>query len=222
MFATLKTLFAGQAARNETAIRNHYALDLIEQKIRETEVGLNTAKASLAALIQRHRAEAMQTKALSLRIDELMQRAKEALGKGLETLAGETAAAIATMENELARRSETVDRLDRKITSLRLRVEKGQRQLIDLRQGSISAKAIRAEQSATKAVAGALPGAPAKEAQDLIDGILDTEETAALADIFEEIEDDLGHRTLEDRLGASGCGAPTKVSADDVLAKLNS
>lgn len=222
MFATLRTIFAGQAARDTEQVRSYYALDLIDQKIRETDHGLSAAKTSLAALIQRHRAERTQAHSLTKRIDGLMDRARSALDKGLDDLAAESAEAIADMENELTRRTDTVDRLDRKISSLRLKVEKAQRRMIDLRQGAISAKAIRAEQTASKAVASALPGGPAKEAQDLIDAILGSENTDDLADIFEEIDEGLTHRTLEERLGANGCGTATKTSAADVLAKLKS
>lgn len=151
-----------------------------------------------------------------------MDRARSALDKGLDDLAADSAEAIADMENELTRRTDTVDRLDRKISSLRLKVEKAQRRMIDLRQGAISAKAIRAEQNASKAVASALLDGPAKEAQDLIDAILGSENTDDLADIFEEIDEGLTHRTLEERLGANGCGTATKTSAANVLAKLKS
>ena len=222
MFQTFKTLFQGASVQSEKRVRDFYALDLIDQKIHETEQGLNAAKASLAALIQRHRAEEKQVKALENRIVDLMGRAKAALDKKLTDLATETAGAVADMENELVRRKETVVRLDQKITSLRLRVEKAQRRLIDLRQGAISAKAIRAEQNATRRVASALPNAPAKEAQDLIDSIIGSDDEEPLADIYEELDDDLNNRNLEDRLGASGCGDPTKTTAADVLAKLKS
>ena len=222
MFQTFKTLFAGVSVQEEKRVRDIFALDLIDQKIAETEAGLNAAKGSLAALIQRHRAEEKQTKALENRIADLMERAKAALDKKLTELATETAGAVADMENELVRRKETVARLDQKITSLRLRVEKAQRRLVDLRQGAISAKAIRAEQNATRRLASALPNTPAKEAQDLIDSILGSENEEPLADIYEELDDDLNNRTLEDRLGASGCGDATKTTAADVLAKLKS
>ena len=222
MFQTFQTLFNGASVQSEKKVRDYYALDLIDQKIHETEAGLNAAKASLAALIQRHRAEEKQTKALENCIADLMERAKAALNKKLTDLATETAGAVADMENELVRRTETVARLDSKITSLRLRVEKAQRRLVDLRQGAISAKAIRTEQNATRRVASALPNAPAKEAQDLIDSIIGSENEEPLADIYEELDDDLNKRNLEDRLGASGCGDPTKTTAADVLAKLKS
>lgn len=222
MFQTLKTLFNGISVQEEKRVRDLYALDLIDQKIAETESGLNGAKASLAALIQRHRAEEKQTKALENRIGDLMKRAKEALDKKLTDLATETAGAVAEMENELVRRKDTVTRLDSKITSLRLRVEKAQRRLVDLRQGAISAKAIRAEQNATRRVAGSLPNAPAKEAQELIDGIIGSDEKENLADIYKELDNDLNKRNLEERLGASGCGDATKTTAADVLAKLKS
>ena len=71
-------------------------------------------------------------------------------------------------------------------------------------------------------MASALPNAPAKEAQDLIDSIIGSENEEPLADIYEELDDDLNKRNLEDRLGASGCGDPTKTTAADVLAKLKS
>lgn len=222
MFQTFKTLFAGVSVQEEKRVRDIFALDLIDQKIAETEAGLNAAKGSLAALIQRHRAEEKQTKALENRIADLMERAKAALDKKLTELATETAGAVADMENELVRRKETVARLDQKITSLRLRVEKAQRRLVDLRQGAISAKAIRAKQNATRRLASAHPNTPAKEAQDLIDSILGSENEEPLADIYEELDDDLNNRTLEDRLGASGCGDATKTTAADVLAKLKS
>lgn len=222
MFQTFKTLFNGMAVREEKRVRDIFALDLIDQKIDETEKGLTAAKSSLAALIQRQRAEQKQAKALENRIADLLARAKEALEKELPELATETATAVADMENELDVRCVTVSRLDSKITTLRLRVEKGQRQLIDLRQGAISAKAIRAEQNATRKVASALPASPAKEAQDLIAGIIQSEDAENIADIFEELEDDLTHRSLEERLGASGCGDKTKITAEDVLARLKS
>lgn len=153
----------------------------------------------MAALIQRYRAEEKQAKALENRIADLMGRAKEVLDKKLTDLATETTGAVADMEDELAWRKETVARLDQKITFLRLRVEKAQRRLIDLRQGAISAKVIRAEQNATHRVASALPNAPAKEAQDLIDSIIGSETEEPLTDIYEKLDDDLNKRNLSEQ-----------------------
>ncbi|MEM1102141.1 MAG: PspA/IM30 family protein, partial [Pseudomonadota bacterium] len=100
MLATLKTIFIGESRRAEEAVRDHYALDLIAQKIREAEDGVAAAKATLAALIQRQRSETRQVEGLAKRIDTMTERAKAALEDGNDALAEEAAGAIATMENE--------------------------------------------------------------------------------------------------------------------------
>ena len=69
MFKTLSTLIAGVSARSEDRVRDAFAIELIDQKIREAENSLKAAKATLASLIQRQRAE-------ERRRDGLRQRMK--------------------------------------------------------------------------------------------------------------------------------------------------
>ena len=68
MFKTLATLINGQNARAEDRVRDAFAIELIDQKIRETENSLRAAKATLASLIQRQRSEEKQHAALKMRI----------------------------------------------------------------------------------------------------------------------------------------------------------
>ena len=58
MLNVLKTLLQGANARAEERLTDHFAIDLIEQKIREAEAGLAAAKQTLASLIVRQRNEA--------------------------------------------------------------------------------------------------------------------------------------------------------------------
>jgi phage shock protein A len=60
MFKTLSTLIAGVNARSEDRVRDAFAIELIDQKIREAEQSLKAAKATLASLIQRQRSEERQ------------------------------------------------------------------------------------------------------------------------------------------------------------------
>ena len=53
MFRTLATLINGANARAEDRVRDAFAIELIDQKIREAETSLKAAKATLATLIQR-------------------------------------------------------------------------------------------------------------------------------------------------------------------------
>ena len=118
MFKTLATLINGANARSEDRVRDAFAIELIEQKIREAQTSLKAAKATLASLIQRQRAEDSQRSALQSRIADLTKRAKSALDSDREDLATQAAEAIAQMENELIVRNDTLRRLDQKVLRL--------------------------------------------------------------------------------------------------------
>jgi len=117
MFKTLATLINGANARSEDRVRDAFAIELIDQKIREAEGSLRAAKSTLASLIQRQRAEDTQRKALQSRINDLTKRAQAALDNDRSDMAQQAAEAIAQMENELTVRTETLARLDQKASS---------------------------------------------------------------------------------------------------------
>lgn len=150
MFGTIKTLFTGANARAEEKVRDTYSIELIEQKIREAQTGLKAAKATLASLIQRSRAEDRQIEVLQTRARDMTARTKEALKGGRDDMANEAAQAIAEMENELTLRRETAGRLETRIIRLRQSVEATNRRIIDLKQGAIAARAVRQEQDIQK------------------------------------------------------------------------
>ena len=125
MFKTLSTLIAGANARSEDRVRDAFAIELIDQKIRETEQSLKAPKATLASLIQRQRSKERQRDTLKTRIKDMMGRAQDAMDKGRADLAGEAASAVAQMENELTIRLETCDRQSQKVVRLRNSIESG-------------------------------------------------------------------------------------------------
>ena len=57
MFELLSTLLKGSNAKAVEVVTDHFAIDLLNQKIREAEGGVNGAKQALATLILRQRAE---------------------------------------------------------------------------------------------------------------------------------------------------------------------
>ena len=79
MFKTLATLINSQHARANDLVRDTFAIELIDQKIRESESSQRAAKATLASLIQRQRSEGKQHQNLKIRVDDLSKRAKQAL-----------------------------------------------------------------------------------------------------------------------------------------------
>mgnify|MGYP000636876456 CR=1 FL=1 len=118
MFGTFRTLITGASVRAEERVRDAYAIELIEQKIREVEASVKAAKTTLASLIQRKRSEERHVETLKTRIKSMTARAAEALEAGNDDLAGEAAEAIATMENELQLRGDTLARLGKHKTGV--------------------------------------------------------------------------------------------------------
>ena len=223
MFKTLATLIHGQNARAEDRVRDAFAIELIDQKIRESENSLRAAKATLASLIQRQRSEEKQHAALKSRINDLTRRAKEALENDREDMAAEAARAIANMENELTIREQTMDRLDQKVLRLRSSIESGHRRIIDLKQGAIQARAVRREQTIQMRMvkSGASSGS-VEEAEELIARVLGKDDPFERSEILAEINRDLDGDSIADRMADAGFGSATRATADDVLARLKS
>ncbi len=221
MFNTLSTLIKGSQARANDRMRDHFAIDLIDQKIREADGSLKAAKATLASLILRHRNESKQIEALDRRIIDLTSRAKAALEDDREDLATEAAVAIAQLENESTLRCDTANRLETKITRLRHSVEAAHRRIIDLKQSAISAKAVQAEQ---KMQARMAPGAENsfEEAEELIARVMGREDPFEQGEVLRDINAALKHENIGDKLAHEGFGPATKSTAADVLARLKS
>ena len=223
MFKTLATLISGQNARAEDRVRDAFAIELIDQKIRESEAGVRAAKATLASLIQRQRAEVQQHGTLKSRIADLTRRATIALDEGREDMATEAARAIATMENELTLRSQTLERLDQKIIRLRSSIESGHRRIIDLKQGAIQARAVKREQDIQMRMtkSGASTDST-QEAEDLIARVLGRDDPFERTEILADINRDLQGDNITNRMADAGFGAATRATAEDVLARLKS
>lgn len=221
MFKTLATLINGANARAEDRVRDAFAIELIDQKIREAEASLKAAKATLATLIQRQRAEQKQRDTLNGRIKDLTRRAEEALEAGRDDMAEEAARAIATMENERSIRDGTLDRLDHKILRLRSSIEAGHRRIIDLKQGAIQARAVRREQQIQTRLNTTIgQSAAVDEAEELISRVLGRDDPFEQSEILREIDRDLSSDTLVDRMADEGFGPSDRTTANDILNRL--
>ncbi|MBL4807407.1 MAG: PspA/IM30 family protein [Rhodobacteraceae bacterium] len=223
MFNTLNTLFKGANARAEEKLRDKFAIELIDQKIRESLVGLQAAKSTLASLIQRERNEVRQIEALQTRIATLTESTLAALKDDREELATEAANAIAHMENELTVRKDTAARIDSKIIRLRHSVEAANRRIIDLKQSAITAKSIHQERIIQARLSNSIPTRSSiDEAEDLISRIIDQPDLFEQSEILREIDSSLSFEDVGDRLTENGYGTSAKTTASDVLTRLKS
>ena len=223
MFRTLQTLFDGASARAEEQLRDHYSIELIDQKIREAEASLKSAKYSLASLIQRERSETRQVEALQGQVNDLSTRSVAALNEGREDLAMEAAQAIADMENELRIRRETVARLETRILKLRQSVETATRRLTDLKQGAIAARAAKKEADIQKRLGRHVSQDTAfEEAEALGARVLNRDDPFEQTQILREIDEGLSHGDMAGKLAEAGFGPATQSTAGDVLSRLKS
>jgi phage shock protein A len=221
MFKTLSTLIAGANARAEDRVRDAFAIELIDQKIRDADAHLRAAKATLASLIQRERSEARQLDALHTRAADLIARATSALAAGETALATEAAEAIAVLENEQAIRTDTLSRLEAQVLRLRTSIDAGHRRIIDLKQGAIQARAMRREQDIQARLTTNLGGiSAAQEAEELIARVLGRDDPFEQAQILADIDADLSKTNIADRLSDRGFGPTTRITAAQVLARL--
>lgn len=223
MFSTLKTLLDGAGARAEDRLKDTYAIELIEQRIREAEKNLSAAKVTLASLIQRKRSEERLASALETRIADLTKRAKEALENDRADLAQEAATAIAEMENERTVRQASIDSLATRIGRLQVSVEAGHRRIVDLRQGAITARAVRHEAKSQARLNRTLTeGTAADEAEALIKRVVDQDDPFEQSEILRDIERGLDGRSAASKLEEAGFGDPTRSTAASVLERLKS
>lgn len=221
MFGTLKTLFDGANARAEERLRDTYAIELIDQKIREAEASLKSAKLTLASLIQRERSEKRQAEGLDARIADLMSRAGEALAGGREDMATEAAGAIAELETERDHRQTAIDRIERQVLQLRQSVDAAHRRITDLKQGAVAARAAKREADMQRRLGVHVTNDDAfDEAEALIGRVLTRDDPVEEGLILREINQGLERADLAERMGAEGFGAPVKTTAADVLSRL--
>ncbi len=221
MFQTLKTLINGANARAEEKLRAGYAIELIDQKIREAGGGTKAARLTLASLIQRQNSEARQIETVETRAQDLTTRAREALAAGRDDLAAQAAEAIAALENELALRRQTHAQLETRVLRLQSSLELASRRILDLKQGAMAARALRDEQRVQVRLNSTLagPGALA-EAEELIAQVLGNNDPLDQADILAQIDRNLSHENIAARLADEGFGHPNKTTSAAVLARL--
>jgi len=220
MFRTLRTIFLGRAARADEELETRNAAIIIEQKLREAEAGHANAKRGLARLIARCKSEQKALDVLETRIADLEIRTREAVEAGKNDLALDAAKLLADLENERAVRRRTLTGSNEKADRIKLAIEKTQRQLIDLRQGLITARSIEAERKAMTGMRSTMTTQSAiSEGEAVLGRLLTDADPVAEMDALEELEASLTGSDVIERLSSEGFGASEKVRPEDVLAR---
>lgn len=221
MLTILNTLRRGLVARSEERVRDEFAVELIDQHVRDATASLALAKRTLASLVVRLRRERTALATLEERIRDLEDRATEALRGGRDDLAGDAARSIAEMEGEREARRSTVERVERRAERMRLSVERAHRRLVALRQGAMTARSVDAERRAQGVLVETIGrDTHFEEAEAMVARVLNGADPLEEADAREEIERDLSGDAATERLGDAGFGSRTRPSPDAVIERL--
>ncbi|WP_246707349.1 hypothetical protein [Mesorhizobium sp. NZP2077] len=104
---------------------------------------------------------------------------------------------------------------------MRVSVERAHRRIIDLNQGMISARAIDAERKAQSRLVRSIGNSGnLNDAEELLARIKGASDPFEEAGILDEIDGELRHEKIRDRLADAGHGPAVKVRAKDVLERL--
>ncbi len=220
MIKQILTLMRGATNSAADDFTDRHALILLEQQMREATHGVTAARKAVAIAIAQSRQEQMQHEALEKRITDLEQRTIAALKQDKQDLAREAATCIALMESERDTSQEAQDIYAKELARLKLNVQTAEMKLRELRRGQRLATATdkvhKLREQPVQSVLNTLEDAEVtlsrlrqrQTQHDLTSQAIDEMlQTGNPVDIAEKLAD-------------SGCGAPLKISADDVLARL--
>lgn len=219
MLTILRTLARGSVARANERLADEFAVELIDQKVREAEAGLAAAKDTLATLIVRLKRERAALADRRKRKGDLEARTLSAMERGDDDLARSGADLIAELEGEETARAHTVSRLETRTGQLRLSIERAHRRVVSLRQGAMTARSIDRERTAQRRL-GKHFAQPDPEAEELIRRVMEADDPFERAEVRREIDAELRGDAIMERLGERGHGAPTRSNADTVLDRL--
>lgn len=105
--------------------------------------------------------------------------------------------------------------------NMRQSIEAAHRRITDLKQGAVSARAIRREQGLQKGLLRDLGAeSPMDEADALIARVMGEDNPFEQAEILQGIDRDLDHSDVGERMADAGFGHPIKSTAAAVLAEL--
>ena len=223
MLKTLVTLVRGRTAMVAEELRDHNALLILDQQMRDATGALDRAKKALAIAIAQESQEQQRQDATLASIADLETRAIAAIEAGREELATETAEAIATLEAERDASSAARILFAAEITKLKGQFLQQQMRLSQLERGRRIARAAEAVRVARR---GRIEGAPVfagtlAEAEATLARLREHQVAADAAEVaFDRLDAATSPGAVAEKLSAEGFGPRLKPNAADVLARL--
>lgn len=220
MIKLFMTLMRGRAADTAEATRDHYALPLLRQQIREAAGAIETARRAVALAMAQHEQEKALGQKLAGQLADLESRAMAALESGDEAMALEAAAMIAELEAEADCSKTAQARFGAEVTRLRKALREAEARLRALQRGERLSVAVDRSQKLREV----LPEggeAPLDAAETTLARLTERQEQADLmAGAMSELKAETRVDGLRTKLAEAGHGPALKPSAETVLERL--
>lgn len=215
LLTQLRAFFVGGPAPHEAQ-----SLGALDKNIRGAAYAVRIAQAALAKAKAEQLQDRKRLNQISASIVDLENRARNALLKGVETLAREAAEAIALLEDERSALETSIRSFDEDLVSLTEQLHQTQARLRALKRGERKAE-VREHIHKAHSLGSVAGQSALSLAEDQLEGIVQRQERDQLADReFAALALAEEPAALIEKLADAGCGAPVRASADDVLARL--
>lgn len=216
LLSQLKAFFSGTGI----APRDGGSLQDLDANIRGAAISVRTAQAALAKAKAEQAMDRKRLRQLNQTIEDLENRARNALLKGAEQLAREAAEAIAVQEDEKAALEASIHAFDQDLLSLTDQLHRTQARLRALKRGERTAEVREQIHKAHSLGCGAGQSALGR-AEEQLEEISEHQERNRLADReFAALSPAEKPGALIEKLADAGCGAPVRTRAEDVLTRL--
>ena len=216
--AQLKALFDGSAAGNS----GRQSLAVLNANLRSAAGSVRAAQTALARAKAEQQLDRKRLKEIKASIEDLENRARNALLKGLEPLAREAAEAIALLEDEKSALETAVNSFDRDLATLTESLHRAQSRLRALKRGERTAE-VREQIQKAQSLGASTGQSALSHAEEQLEDILHRQERDQLADSeFASLTPTESPDALIEKLADAGCGQPVRSRVDDVLARLKS
>lgn len=216
LLSQLKAFFAGAGI----APRDGGSLRDLDANIRNAAISVRTAQAALAKAKAEQAMDRKRLRQLNQTIEDLENRARNALLKGAEQLAREAAEAIAVQEDERTALEKSILSFDQDLLSLTDQLHRTQARLRALKRGERAAEVREQIHRAQSLGTGAGQSALSR-AEEQLEEISEHQERNQLADReFAALSPADKPDALIEKLADAGCGTPVRTQAEDVLARL--
>ncbi|MES0881742.1 PspA/IM30 family protein [Roseibium sp. SCP14] len=212
----LKALFENSATNNQS----RQSLAVLNANLRNAANSVRAAQAALARAKAEQHQDRKRLKQIKNSIEDLENRARNALLKGLEPLAREAAEAIAQLEEEKSALETAIRSFDQELSSLTETLNRSQNRLRALKRGERTAE-VREHIQKAQSLGSAAGQSSLTQAEEQLDTLLQQQERDQLADReFAVLAPADNPNALIEKLADAGCGEPVRNRADDVLARL--